>query len=176
MDSIKIISYNSHWPTLFQTEKQLLESLLVEQSVSDIHHIGSTAIPGMPAKPIIDILISVPSAEQAKLTFPNILDRVGYDYWHDNPKKDRLFFVKGMPPRGDGRTHHIHVHEDENLVKDHLIFRNYMCEHPDEALRYAKLKQGLAEQFSLDREAYTDAKSRFVTAILDKADLSGARE
>ena len=123
----------------------------------------------MPAKPVIDILISVPSVDEAELAFPDILDRVGYDYWSDNPKKDRLFFVKGMPPRGNGRTHHIHVHENEDVVKDHLIFRDYMRETPDEAARYAEIKQRLAEKFSQDREAYTEAKSHFIKTILEKA-------
>ena len=169
MDAIKIISYDPQWPTLFQKEKQLLESHLARQSVSAIDHIGSTAIPGMPAKPVIDILISVPSVDEAKLAFPDILYRAGYDYWSDNPKKDRLFFVRGMPPRGGGRTHHIHVHEHENVVKDHLMFRDYLREIPDEAARYAELKQRLAEKFSQDREAYTEAKSHFIKTILEKA-------
>ena len=169
MDAIKITSYNPQWPALFLNEKQLLESRLAQQSVSAIDHIGSTAIPGMPAKPIIDILISVPSVDEAKRTFPDILDRIGYDYWSDNPKKDRLFFVRGMPPRGDGRTHHVHVHEKENVVKDHLIFRNYLREAPDEASKYAELKQMLAKKYAQDREAYTEAKSDFIKAILGKA-------
>lgn len=172
MDAIKISSYDSHWPVLFRKEKQLLESRLVQQSMLGIHHIGSTAIPGMPAKPIIDILISVRSVDRAKLTFPEILDKVGYDYWYDNPKKDRLFFVKGLPPRGTGRTHHIHVYENDELVKDHLTFRDCMREAPDEASKYAKLKQALAEKFAQDREAYTDAKSDFISSILDKASQS----
>ncbi|GAB5488922.1 MAG: hypothetical protein Pars2KO_24920 [Parasphingorhabdus sp.] len=169
METIKIVPYDPSWPESFLLERRRVEDCLSGQSVSAIHHFGSTAIPAMPAKPIIDILISVPSIDQARRAFPELLDDIGYDFWRDNPKTDHLFFVKGMPPRGIGRTHHVHVHESLNLVKDHLAFRNYLRENREDANRYASLKSSLAVRFAQDREAYTEAKTKFVQEILAKA-------
>ncbi len=169
MDSIKISSYNPAWPDMFKQERSRITDCLAEQSVLDISHFGSTAIPGMPAKPIIDILISVSSFDHAKQSFPGLLDTIGYDYWHDNPKTDRLFFVKNMPPRGEARTHHVHVFEHFNVYRDHLAFRDHLRENAEDASQYALLKRKLATQFANDREAYTDAKSEFIQQILTKA-------
>lgn len=169
MDKIEILSPDPSWPEMFLQEKRLLLDCLARQPVSDIHHIGSTSISGMPAKPIIDIIISVPSIEQARQKLPNLLEGIGYDYWHENPKTDRLFFVKGMPPKGSGRTHHIHVHESSIIIQEHLAFRDYLRKSPEDASKYATFKEKLATRFADDREAYTESKTEFVREILAKA-------
>lgn len=169
MDTIKILAPDPSWPEMFLQEKQLILDCLIDQPVLDIHHFGSTAIAGMPAKPIIDMMISVPSVEHARQKFLDLLEGIGYDYWHGNPQTDRLFFVKGMPPKGAGRTHHLHVHDSSNIIQEHLAFRDYLRENQEDAGRYARFKETLAIKFSDDREAYTEAKTGFVGDILAKA-------
>ena len=131
-----------------------------------IEHFGSTAVPGLAAKPIIDILIAVRSLARAKITMIEPILALGYVYWSENPKTDRMFFVKGMPPYGERRTHHVHITEpDGEMWQRRLAFRDYLRANPDEARRYEALKRDLAARFPADREAYTGAKTGTVEAI-----------
>src|SRR4029450_2664638 len=92
-----------------------------------------------------------------------------YVFWPDNPKNDRLFFVKGMPPHGERRTHHVQVTEPAGERWQRLAFRDYLRAHPDEAARYEALKRKLALEHQADREAYTAAKSSYVESVMRKA-------
>jgi len=92
-----------------------------------------------------------------------------YVYWADNPKKDRMFFVKGMPPFGSKRSHHVHVTEPDGEMWRRLAFRDYLRAHPEEAETYERLKRRLAAEHRTDREAYTDAKSAYVESVMRKA-------
>ena len=91
------------------------------------------------------------------------LEQLGYLYWSENPDKTRMFFVKGMPPHGTKRTHHIHVvtYKDPRWQM-RILFRYYLNAHPDEAKKYKELKEDLAEFYAYDRENYTHLKSKFV--------------
>src|SRR5262249_8589039 len=131
---------------------------------------GSPAFPGVAAKPIIDIFVAVPSIEDAKRTLVEPIKAIGYVYWADNPNPERMFFVKGMPPYGARRTHHVHLCEpsSEHWARP-LLFRDFLRRHPDQARKYVELKHDLAERFRDDREAYTDAKNAFVLDIIAKA-------
>jgi GrpB-like predicted nucleotidyltransferase (UPF0157 family) len=134
--------------------------------VLGIEHFGSTAVPGLAAKPIIDILIAVVSLTRAKATMVEPITGLGYVYWVENPKTDRMFFVKGMPPYGERRTHHVHITEpDGEMWRRRLAFRDYLRARPDEARRYEALKRDLAVRYPTDREGYTDAKTEFVEAV-----------
>jgi GrpB-like predicted nucleotidyltransferase (UPF0157 family) len=167
LDEIIIENYNPQWPALFEQEAKVLTKTLNNQNVIAIEHFGSTAIPGLRAKPIIDIMVLVTSLEEAKKDIPQI-ESLGYAYWADNPKKDRLFFVKGLPPYGP-RTHHIHIAEIGTELHERLLFRDYLREHPEAAQEYSHLKDTVAKQYKEDREAYTEAKTHFVQAVTDKA-------
>lgn len=169
MDEIEIVAYDPHWPDMFAAEETRLRAALDPTLILDIQHFGSTAIPGLSAKPIIDILIAVPSLAAARSSFVPALDALDYAFWADNPKTDRLFFVKGLPPQGAGRTHHVHVVEPEAEPWRRLPFRDYLRTHPDAARRYETLKLSLAEKYRDDREAYTLGKENFVREILVKA-------
>ena len=111
--------------------------------------------------------IAVPSLESMKLIAVPILQKLGYEYWANNPDQKRMFFVKGMPPYGEKRTHHVHIFEQDS---DHwcnkLIFRDYLRAHPDVAKEYEQLKFKLAEKHLYDREKYTDEKLNFVNTVL----------
>src|ERR1700712_5661067 len=98
MDGIEIVDYDPNWPVLFDEEAQRLRAVLDPSLIVGLEHFGSTAISGLSAKPIIDILIAVRSLDAAQATFVEALRNYDYIYWTKNPKKDRMFFVKGMPP------------------------------------------------------------------------------
>lgn len=111
MDDVEIVNYDPRWPVLFDEEAKRLRAVLDPSLIVGLEHFGSTAVPDLSAKPIIDILIAVQSLADAQATFVEALRNLDYVYWADNPKKDRMFFVKGMPPFGSRRSHHVHVTE-----------------------------------------------------------------
>ena len=98
MDEVEIVNYDPRWPLLFDEEATRLRAVLDPSLIVGLEHFGSTAIPGLSAKPIIDILIAVHSLDATRGAFVEALRELDYVYWADNPKKDRMFFVKGMRP------------------------------------------------------------------------------
>ncbi len=175
MDEIEVVDYDPDWPSQFEIERRWLKTALAEEQFSRIEHFGSTAVAGLAAKPIIDILIAVPSIETARSSFPAKLEYLDYVFWKENPKADRLFFVKGMPPFGDRRTHHVHISEPAGEMWERLKFRDYLASHPDESMRYAELKHGLALRFRADREAYTRAKNEYICGIMARIEARQTR-
>ena len=156
-DEVIIDEYDPAWPAAFDAEASRLRSVLTPLA---IEHFGSTAVPGLASKPVIDLLVVVPSLEAAP-ALERALATLGYDFWRDNPRKDRLFFVKGMPPRGSQRTHHVHISEPDGELVERLLFRDHMRSNPTDRDRYAALKEDLAGRYRFDREAYTEAKAPF---------------
>lgn len=142
-----------------------------------MEHFGSTAVLGLSAKPIIDLLVAVRSLPEARTQAVPALEALGYAYWADDPSPDRLFFVKGLPPNGP-RTHHIHIVEQgvsqdprlgEFSFTDRLLFRDCLRADPEEARRYEDLKRRLAAAFPDDREAYTNGKTDYIYGVMQKA-------
>jgi GrpB-like predicted nucleotidyltransferase (UPF0157 family) len=168
MDEVEIVNYDPRWPILFDEEASRLRATLDPSLIVGLEHFGSTAIPGLSAKPIIDILIAVRSLADAQASFVKPLRNLDYVYWAENPRKDRLFFVKGMPPFGSRRSHHVHVTEPHGELWQRLAFRDYLRAHPEEAAIYEQLKRRLATEHKRDREAYTDAKSAYVESVMRK--------
>jgi GrpB-like predicted nucleotidyltransferase (UPF0157 family) len=169
-DSIELVAYDNQWPSLAELEMKTLRDALPKNHIIDIQHVGSTAIPGMLAKPIIDVQIAVDSLCAIKKIAIETLKTLGYEYWYDNPDRERMFFVKGMPPFGEKRTHHVHIVEPSSKHwKEKILFRDYLISHPVVSCEYEKLKQKLAEQHKYDREQYTDAKTAFINDVLCKA-------
>lgn len=169
MDEVEIVDYDPRWPLLFDEEATRLRAVLDPSMIVGVEHFGSTAIPGLSAKPIIDILIAVRSLPDARAILIEALQKLDYVYWADNPKKDRMFFVKGMPPFGVKRSHHVHVTEPNGEMWQRLAFRDYLRRHPEEAATYERLKRQLASEYQTDREAYTDGKSAYVESVMQKA-------
>ncbi len=176
MDEITLVDYDPAWPAQFAEESERIQAALGD-SIIAVEHFGSTAIPGLAAKPIIDLLVAVRSLPDARERAVPALEALGYGYWREDPAPDRLFFVKGLPPNGP-RTHHVHmvdlsVSQDpclgEFTFADRLLFRDYLRADPDEAARYAALKRDLAARFPEDREAYTGGKTEYVDRIMQKA-------
>jgi GrpB-like predicted nucleotidyltransferase (UPF0157 family) len=169
MDEIEIVDYDPSWPALFAEEAARLGVVLDPGLVVGLEHFGSTAVPGLAAKPIIDILIAVRSLDAARATCIKPILGLGYVFWEDNPKQDRMFFVKGMPPYGERRTHHVHITEPSGEQWGQRLFLSYLRSHPDEARRYEALKRALAAQYRTDRDGYTEAKADYINAVLAKA-------
>jgi GrpB-like predicted nucleotidyltransferase (UPF0157 family) len=175
VDDVRIVPYDPAWPVLFVAEARRLRDVLDADLVLGIEHFGSTAVPGLAAKPIIDILIAVGALARAKATIVEPIGGLGYVYWADNPKPDRMFFVKGMPPYGERRTHHVHITEPGGeMWQRRLKFRDYLRSNAAEARRYEALKYQLAERYPDDREAYTDAKTGFVEEVYRRMGLRAA--
>lgn len=169
-DNVDIVAYDAEWPAKAEMEINKLKTVLPLSRIIDIQHVGSTAIPGMAAKPIIDIQIAAHSLEEMKVIAVPALQKLGYEYWQANPDPERMFFAKGMPPFGEKRTHHVHIVEPGSKHWSGKIkFRDYLIAHPDVAKEYQQLKIRLAEQYTYDREEYTNAKSEFVNKILKLA-------
>ena len=166
MNKVTIVNYDPSWSELFAQEASHLRNLLGEALVLRIEHVGSTAIPGMPAKPIIDMLVAIPSFEQAQQALPK-LEAQGYLYiWRGDRPPGHMMFIKQTSAV---RTHHLHMAPEGHKLWERLYFRDYLCTHPEEAARYAQLKRKLAQQFPTDREAYTNGKSAYVQTITSKA-------
>jgi GrpB-like predicted nucleotidyltransferase (UPF0157 family) len=169
MDEVEIVNYDPRWPDLFDEEAKRLRAILDPSLILGLEHFGSTAVPDLSAKPIIDILIAVRSLTKAQASFVEALRSLDYVYWADNPNKDRMFFVKGMPPFGSRRSHHVHVTEPNGEMWQRLAFRDYLRAHPEEARTYQRLKRQLAAAHPTDRDAYTGAKSAYVESVMRKA-------
>ena len=177
MDEIEIEAYDPRWVGRFDEEAARVRKTLDAAGlvVTAVEHFGSTAVPGLAAKPVIDMLVGVGSLEQAVRVAVPALAALGYAYWYDNPNQAQMFFVKGLPPNGP-RTHHIHMVEPDSVFWERLRFRDYLRAHPQEAEHYARLKRDLAERFRTDREAYTDAKAAYIRDIMQRAVQAAARE
>ncbi len=109
-DPIELVNYNPQWPALAESEIKKLKEVLSDYII-DIQHVGSTAIPTIKSKPIIDIQISVDSLKEIKQAAITILESLGYVFWDKNPDSERMVFIKGLPPFGKKRSHHVHIVE-----------------------------------------------------------------
>jgi GrpB-like predicted nucleotidyltransferase (UPF0157 family) len=174
-DVIEICAYNPQWPDLFNKEMAEIRAVLPKEIAKNnktrIEHFGSTAIPGLAAKPIVDIML----INDDRAIWPSLIkpcQSLGYVYWAENPRTDRMFFVKGMPPFGKKRSHHLHVCNSDDARRE-LLFRDYLIRHPDVAAQYETLKKNLAIRYRCDREAYTESKNEFVQSVLLEAGYSG---
>jgi Ser/Thr protein kinase RdoA (MazF antagonist)/GrpB-like predicted nucleotidyltransferase (UPF0157 family) len=173
-DSIEVVSYNEKWPELAAREIASLSEQIkntLGDRLFEIHHIGSTAVPGLRSKPILDLLVAVDSPKDADLLIKPI-EKFGYSFWRDNPNKWHYFFVKGLPlAGGSGRTHHIHlVENNHDFFRKKILFRDYLRSKPEAAREYEVLKDQLSLKFPDDREAYTEGKTEFVNSILRLAE------
>jgi GrpB-like predicted nucleotidyltransferase (UPF0157 family) len=164
-DDIYLVDYDSSWHAQFEQMADWLRSHLGTDIALRVEHYGSTAIPGMPAKPVIDILVEVPSFAEAKKRVLSCLNEEVWEYWWC---AGHMVFFKRKELMGE-RTHHVHLAPRGHDFWDGLAFRDYLRSHPEDAARYAALKQQLAVRYRKDREAYTDSKSEFVREVLLRA-------
>lgn len=165
-EEVALVPYDPQWPSLFEAERERLERLFPQ--FVDIQHFGSTAIPGMPAKPIIDLLGGVESMAVAdSLVEPLLNSRYTTSAEFNATLIDRRWFMRWASGR---RTHHLHIVLFGGAEwRRRLRFRDMLRSDAEFAHRYALLKEELAAQHSVDREAYTRAKSEFVLSVIGDA-------
>ena len=169
-EKITIVPYDPQWPGMFEQEARQLRATLPSDIIQRFEHFGSTSIPGMASKPIIDMLVEVSSLAETKKRIVPILQSRGYDYfWRpefDNPPFYAWFIKRSA---GGVRTHHIHMVEADSRLWERLLFRDYLREHGGEAKHYERLKLRLSKKYPQDRISYTKEKSSYIDSITEKA-------
>ncbi len=155
---IIVQNYDPAWPLKYETEKEKILPLLGQNCIA-VYHIGSTSVPGLAAKPIIDIMVVARSLEEVDAAAEKFFE-LGYEYLGEFGMPGRRYLRKG----GDERTHQIHIFQadDWSNIRRHLAFRNYMRSHKREQDEYAEIKRMLAERFPHDIDGYCNGKEEFV--------------
>lgn len=157
---VRLVDYDARWPKLFAAEQQRIRDYCGTLALR-IEHIGGTSIPGMCAKPILDIAAGLP-CDTSTQDYVAALERAGYEHRGERGIPGRQYFRRGQP-----RAYHVHlVEEGGPLWRDYIGFRDYLRAHAEAARRFADLKRVLAARFFQDREAYMNAKSSHVQQIL----------
>lgn len=161
---VLLVDYDPAWAPAFEREREALALVLGEWLTGPIEHIGSTAVPGLRAKPVLDIMAGVESLEAS---LPAIQAVFRLDYVHYPYRAEVMhWFCKPSPAH---RTHHLHlVPFGSALWSERLLFRDVLRRDRGLAAEYAELKTLLAQRYRNDREAYTEAKSAFVVRVLTK--------
>ena len=163
--TIDVVPYDPAWPEKYEQEARLITQLFTDLLVS-IHHIGSTAIPGIQAKPVIDILVVVQNIDQVDDFNPAMI-QLGYTPRGEYGIPGRRYFKKDAQ---GFRSHHVHVYpQGHKNIALHLNFRDYLRAHHEKAQAYSKLKEKLAQQFREDSQGYTEAKTDFIEGINRRA-------
>ncbi len=173
-EAVEIAPYDPAWPDAFLREKQHLLACLPSELILRVEHFGSTAVPGLAAKPIVDMLVEVSDLEVTRERIAPVLEAQGYDYfWRptfgDDGPPFYAWFIK-RDPATQIRTHHIHM-VDASFTRhwDTLLFRDYLVEHPEVAKQYEELKRRVAAEHPADRVAYTHAKTAFIESVTQQA-------
>ena len=162
---IEVVPYDPAWPARFEGERRLLEDALGPWLEGGIHHVGSTAVPGLAAKPVIDILAGVRDREESRAAFDS-LAALGYCYFPYRVE-EMHWFCKPSPAF---RTHHLHLIEPSHpRFAAELAFRDELRASGETAAEYEALKLRLAERHRDDREGYTEGKAAFVEAVVARA-------
>jgi len=164
-DKVEIHSYTSEWAEEFKKEKAILKKLMGKYALS-IEHVGSTSIPGLSAKPILDMAVGVKDISILRELIP-FMNEHGYDILDSIEDKEEILGRKGTP---DMRTHYIHIMvNDSERMKNQLLFRDYLIKNPQYIKEYENLKKDLSTKFKDDRLKYTAAKNDFIQKILTLA-------
>jgi GrpB-like predicted nucleotidyltransferase (UPF0157 family) len=162
-EPVTVVDYDPAWPRLFAEESERIRAALGD-AVAAVEHIGSTAVPGLAAKPVIDVLVGLRTIDLTRQQI-GAMESLGYEYLGELGIPGRLFFRKGRP-----RSHHVHaVLHESDLWARHLAFRDYLRARPDEAKNYAAFKKTLAAEVAGERDGYTAGKDAFATPLQQRA-------
>ncbi|WP_442594694.1 GrpB family protein [Neobacillus sp. D3-1R] len=164
---VEVIPYQVEWLERFQIEKSLLLKLFPQHEIV-IHHIGSTSVPGLAAKPIIDLLIESDSLSIFDQKAQELEGKLGYEARGENGIPGRRYFVR-FSPQGERLVHLHGFQKGHSDIERHLIFRDYLRLHPVQADLYGKIKLEAAEKFPLDVESYISYKNFIVKELEQKA-------
>jgi len=171
-EEVIVVPYDVRWPVAFEEERRRLLDCLPHDQIRRVEHFGSTAVPGLSAKPIVDMLVEVTSLEETKRRIVPVLEAQKYEYFWRPSQGDDVppFYAWFIKRDAEGkRTHHIHMVEAGFEHWDGLFFRDYLIECPDVAKRYADLKMNLAGAYRYDRVAYAEGKRAFIKAVTQQA-------
>ncbi len=164
-DLVNVYPYDESWALEYKKEEEILKQYLLDFDVR-IEHVGSTSIPGLSAKPIIDIAIGAKN-ETALFGVSNCLGDAGYDILDSYAEKGEVLARKGTP---ECRTHYIHIQLlGSEYWNEFMYFKRFMLDHPESVKEYQKLKEELSEKYADDRKKYTASKNEFISGILEKA-------
>lgn len=170
---VLIEPYNPDWPRRYEDEAWFLGRRFGPDLVLRTEHFGSTAVPGLAAKPVIDVLVEVAGFERAQAVIVPALEEAGYAYnWVSRPEPGHMMFMKGYGADGyvaGAQLYHLHMAPAGHPLWERLRFRDYLRAHPETAAEYGALKQRLAVQHRHDREAYTAAKGAFIRDVMERA-------
>lgn len=162
---VELEEYNSSWKTDYINEEKILKGILKDKII-EIHHIGSTSIDGLKAKPVIDILIVIKSLDEIP-EIEKLLTKYDYENRGQQGVSDRYFFAKGPE---EARSHYVHFTEPgSNTYYNQVYFKRYLLEHPIYIKKYCELKEELAKKYSNERPKYTQEKNEFITNIINLA-------
>ena len=162
---VEVVDYDQDWPRAYAEERDRIAAAIGEAIVA-IEHVGGTAVPGLPAKPVIDLMVGVEDIERAGPAVAGLIN-LGYEYVpeFESQLPDRRSFRRGTP-----ETHHVHmVPVSSDYWEEHLLFRDWLRSHPQAAEEYGKLKRGLASRFRFDRDAYRAGKVPFIATVVAAA-------
>jgi len=163
--TVKLTSHHKQWAKLFEKEKNIL-LLTLGDIKTNIEHVGSTAIPGVLAKPIIDMMLGISKSEQTEMIYKK-LQELGYEDRGEQGIPGQRLFVRGPE---ENRTHYLHITKlNSDFWQEHILFRDYLKQNKEARDEYNQLKKNLAEKYSDKRELYTKAKADFIQNIIDKA-------
>lgn len=180
-DPVVLSDYDPRWPVLFAAEAVRLRHLLAGIPIGRIEHIGSTAVPGLRAKPIVDLMVEVPDYECVRQRIAPILRKSGYEFfWRPvSPGDAEIDYAWFIRRTADGRrTHHVHMAPAGSRYWDRLAFRDRLRADPALAADYAAIKSAACATSGGDRKAYARAKSAFIRRVLERdavAPKPGAR-
>lgn len=164
MRKIIVVPYDDRWPDMFEAESLLIKTLL-GGIAKDIHHIGSTSVPGLSAKPVIDILLEVSDINELD-TYHSAMAHAGYVARGENGIAGRRYFIKG----GDQRSHQVHAFAVGDMqVLSHLAFRDYLRRNKDITEEYAEIKHATALLSRNDAHRYSALKAKFIERHLQLA-------
>src|SRR3989344_4219475 len=164
--TVSLVPHNNKWFWLFEAEKKRLQKILGKDAIA-IEHIGSTSVPGLAAKPVIDISVGLADFKRGRAIIKE-MTKAGYAYRPNWGRLDQhILFAKG---NDKSRTHYLHFIKFKGITwKKDILFRDYLRSHPATAKQYGKLKYKLAKFYPNDRGSYTKAKTAFITTVLKRA-------
>ena len=169
---IEVVDYDHDWPRQYAEERDRIGAAIGDVTRA-IEHVGGTAVPGLPAKPVIDIMVGVPDIERAGPAVAGLIN-LGYQYVPELESQlpERRYFRRGTP-----ETHHVHmVTMGSDFWEEHVLFRDYLRSNPQAAEEYGKLKRALANRFRFDRDAYRAGKVPFIDTVVAAARREAGRE
>lgn len=176
-ERIAVVPYDPEWPARYAELELRLKRLLPKNLVQRIAHIGSTAVPGLSAKPIIDVQVEVNDLAEVRERVVPMMEEEGYEFiWRPSIGESAPFYAWFIKRDDKGeRTEHIHIVAPDHVSAERIIFRDLLRRFPEEAAAYEVLKNTLSKRFSKDRAAYTAGKTEFIQALLRKGRASGLR-